>query len=109
MVLQRTLKKEVELNGIGLHTGVTIQLKIKPAPAGHGIVFVRSDLEGRPSIPARHHYIVNTQLATSIGVGPATISTVEHLLAALYGVGIDNCLIEVSGPEMPIMDGSSVV
>ena len=109
MVLQRTLKKEIELSGIGLHTGSSIHLKFKPASAGHGVVFVRSDLPGKPSIPAHYTYIVNTQMATSIGRGPVTISTVEHVLAALYGAGIDNCVIEVSGPEMPIMDGSSVV
>ena len=109
MVLQRTLKKEIELNGIGLHTGSSIHLKFKPAPAGHGIVFIRSDLPGKPSLPAHFSYIVNTQLATSLGRGSVTLSTVEHVLAALYGAGIDNCIIEVSGPELPIMDGSSVV
>jgi UDP-3-O-[3-hydroxymyristoyl] N-acetylglucosamine deacetylase len=109
MILQKTLKGEVSLAGIGLHSGKRIELKLKPAHPNFGIVFIRTDLEGSPKIPAHYKNIVSTQLATTLGIGKATISTVEHVMAALQGLGIDNAILEVNGPEVPIMDGSSTV
>ncbi len=109
MSLQRTIKNEVNLQGIGLHSGKLIRMALKPAAPNQGIIFVRSDLEGAPQIPAYYKNIVSTQLATTLGLGKATISTVEHVLAAFQGLGVDNGIIEVDGPEVPIMDGSSQV
>jgi UDP-3-O-[3-hydroxymyristoyl] N-acetylglucosamine deacetylase len=104
---QYTLKKAVSCCGVGLHTGRTVNLTLKPAPANHGIRFFRSDLVGRPEIPARVDQVVDTRLATTIGAGGARISTTEHLMAALRGSGIDNVEIEVDSHEVPIMDGSA--
>lgn len=104
---QKTLQSEVNIQGIGLHLGKQASLTIKPAPANHGIVFIRTDLKNAPTIEAHYSNVVNTQLATTLGVGNTTVSTVEHLMAALYGMGVDNALIEVDGPEVPILDGSS--
>jgi UDP-3-O-[3-hydroxymyristoyl] N-acetylglucosamine deacetylase len=104
---QRTLKRPVALDGVGLHSGSTVHLRLMPAREDHGIVFTRVDLPGKPSLPARCEYVVDTSLATTLGQGPVKIATVEHLLAALAGLGIDNCRIEVDGPEVPIMDGSA--
>lgn len=109
MTAQRTLKTEFSIAGVGVHSGQMIQLKVKPAKANQGIVFVRTDLEGTPHIPALHRNVVCTRLATTLGLGKATVSTVEHILAAFYGLGIDNATIEVNGAEVPIMDGSSRV
>jgi len=102
---QRTLKSRIPCVGIGVHTGRRIRLSLVPAPAGHGIVFRRSDL-GR-DIPATYDHVVATELCTTIGEGSARVGTIEHLMAALAGAGIDNVLIEVDGPEVPIMDGSA--
>jgi UDP-3-O-[3-hydroxymyristoyl] N-acetylglucosamine deacetylase len=107
MFPQRTVRKEVSVSGIGVHTGKSAKLTIKPAISNYGVTFTRTDLEGRPSIAAHFKNIVNTQLATTLGRGVVTVSTVEHVLAALQGLGIDNASIEVDGPEIPIMDGSS--
>jgi UDP-3-O-[3-hydroxymyristoyl] N-acetylglucosamine deacetylase len=104
---QRTLKRPVACEGVGLHSGATVQLGLMPAPVEHGIVFVRADLPGKPALPALAKNVVDTALATTLGVGEARVATVEHLLAALAGLGIDNARIEVSGPEVPIMDGSA--
>jgi UDP-3-O-[3-hydroxymyristoyl] N-acetylglucosamine deacetylase len=102
---QRTLKSRIPCVGIGLHSGRRVSLTLLPAPAGHGIVFRRTDL-GR-DIPAVHSQVVSTKLCTVIGEGAARVSTIEHLMAALGGAGIDNVLIELDGPEVPIMDGSA--
>jgi UDP-3-O-[3-hydroxymyristoyl] N-acetylglucosamine deacetylase len=107
MVFQRTLKRSVSIKGVGLHSGNNIKLTINPGRPGQGIVFVRTDIEGAPEIPAQYKHVINTQLATTLGAGKATISTVEHLLSALQGLGVDNALIEVNGPEIPILDGSA--
>lgn len=107
MNYQRTLKSPVSVEGIGLHSGRQVLLVIRPARPGQGIVFVRTDLEHCPQIQALHKNVVNTQLATTLGRGKDTVSTVEHVLAALHATGVDNALIEVSGPEVPIMDGSA--
>jgi UDP-3-O-[3-hydroxymyristoyl] N-acetylglucosamine deacetylase len=84
-----------------------VNLSLRPAPADHGIVFVRTDLPGQPVVPALSEYVVDTSLATNLGRAEARVGTVEHLLAALSGLGIDNVRIEVDGPEIPIMDGSA--
>jgi UDP-3-O-[3-hydroxymyristoyl] N-acetylglucosamine deacetylase len=102
---QHTLSKEVSCSGIGLHSGLPIFLVIKPAPADSGIRFFRTDLA--VEIPALMDRVVDTTLATTIGEGEALVSTTEHLLAALSGLGIDNAVIELNGPEVPIMDGSA--
>lgn len=109
MVFQQTLQQPVALNGIGLHSGQPARLVLNPARPGHGIVFARTDIPGAPQIPADFRHVVCTQLATTLGTfdGKVTISTVEHVLAALMGMGIDNALVEIDGPEVPIMDGSS--
>jgi UDP-3-O-[3-hydroxymyristoyl] N-acetylglucosamine deacetylase len=104
---QRTLEQAVATRGVGLHTGAQVTLTLRPAPADHGIVFHRVDLPGSPGIPATVANVVDTALATTLGKGEARIGTVEHLLAALSGLGIDNLRVEVDGPEVPILDGSS--
>jgi UDP-3-O-[3-hydroxymyristoyl] N-acetylglucosamine deacetylase len=102
---QRTLKSRIPCVGTAVHSGRRVSVTLLPAPAGHGIVFRRTDL-GR-DIPATYNRVVDTMLCTTIGEGSARIGTVEHLMAALAGAGVDNVLIEVDGPEIPIMDGSA--
>jgi UDP-3-O-[3-hydroxymyristoyl] N-acetylglucosamine deacetylase len=102
---QRTVAKRVTCTGVGLHSGKSATLTLAPAPADAGITFVRMDLG--VEIPGRNDFVVDTTLSTSIGLGPARISTVEHVLAALQGMGVDNCRVEVDGPEIPILDGSA--
>lgn len=104
---QNSICSEVKLSGVGLHTGINVQLNIKPTGANHGIKFKRVDLEGQPIIAADVDNVVDVQRGTTLQVGEARVSTVEHLLAALTGLGIDNCLIEINAPEVPIMDGSA--
>ena len=105
MIAQRTLDHSIRCSGIGLHSGRKIDLVLHPAAEDSGITFVRSDLG--VEIPARAESVTDTRLCTTIGVGDAHVSTIEHLLSALAGLGVDNARIEVSGPEVPIMDGSS--
>lgn len=107
MLKQRTLKEPVSTVGIGLHSGRRINLVLKPAAADTGIVFRRVDLEGAPDIPAKAENVNDTRLATTVNVGPARVSTIEHLMSAFNGLGIDNCLVEVNAPEIPVMDGSA--
>ncbi len=102
---QHTLAKEVSFIGIGLHTGLPVSMVIKPAKADTGIRFLRTDLN--QEIPALIDRVVDTTLATTIGMNDATVSTTEHLLSALAGLGIDNAIIDVSSAEVPIMDGSA--
>ena len=104
---QRTLREKVSCTGIGLHSGAKITLTLHPAPANTGIRFVRVDLSPEVEIPALADYVVDTTMATTIGKGEARIGTIEHLMAALSGLGIDNCRVELDGPEVPIMDGSA--
>lgn len=104
---QRTLASSFSLEGIGLHTGQQTQITVRPAEANHGYVFQRTDLEGTPTVPADCDLVVETRRGTTLEKGGVRIHTTEHLLAALYGCGIDNALIEIDGPEVPIMDGSS--
>jgi UDP-3-O-[3-hydroxymyristoyl] N-acetylglucosamine deacetylase len=105
--IQQTISREVTCSGIGVHSGRTVHLKVKPAPVNHGIQFVRTDLPNRPCIPARFNKVVDTSLATVIGSDGIIISTIEHLMAAFAGIAIDNALVEVDSHEMPIMDGSA--
>ena len=107
MVKQKTLKNVIRATGIGLHTGEKVYLTLRPAPVDTGVVFIRSDLDPMVEIKALNTSVVDTKLATTIGEGSVRISTVEHVLAAFSGLGIDNVYVEVSGPEMPIMDGSA--
>jgi UDP-3-O-[3-hydroxymyristoyl] N-acetylglucosamine deacetylase len=104
---QRTLSRTVTVEGVGLHSGAPVTLRLVPAPVNHGLVFVRSDLAHKPQIPVQSGFVTDTALATTLGADGAKVSTVEHLLAALSGLGIDNLRIEVDGPEIPIMDGSA--
>ncbi len=104
---QRTLQRTASLEGVGLHSGKRVTLRLVPAPTDHGIVFVRTDLPQKPSIPVRSEFVVDTSLATTLGAGGVRVGTVEHLLAALSGLGIDNLRIELDGPEVPIVDGSA--
>lgn len=105
---QRTLKNSFSVSGKGLHTGMAIEATFKPAPVNHGYKFQRVDLEGAPVIDALAENVMETTRGTVIGRGSAKVSTVEHALAALYAAGIDNCLIEVNAPELPILDGSAI-
>jgi UDP-3-O-[3-hydroxymyristoyl] N-acetylglucosamine deacetylase len=102
---QRTLKSRIPCVGTALHSGRRVSLTLLPAPADHGIVFRRTDL-GR-DIPATFNRVVDTRFCTTIGEGSARMGTIEHLMAALAGAAVDNALIEVDGPEVPIMDGSA--
>ncbi|MFM7815018.1 MAG: bifunctional UDP-3-O-[3-hydroxymyristoyl] N-acetylglucosamine deacetylase/3-hydroxyacyl-ACP dehydratase [Flavobacteriales bacterium] len=104
---QRTLKSAVHLTGVGLHTGAPVKLSILPAPQNHGYAFKRTDLEGQPIIPADCDLVVTTQRGTTLEYKGARVYTTEHVLAAVYGCKIDNVLIELDGPEVPIMDGSA--
>ncbi len=104
---QHTITQEVRCSGIGLHSGLEVNLIIKPAPANTGIIFKRTDLPGKPSVPAHYKYITDTTLATTLGVGDASVATVEHLMAAFMGMGIDNALVEIDGSEVPSLDGSA--
>ncbi|MCP3986465.1 MAG: UDP-3-O-acyl-N-acetylglucosamine deacetylase [bacterium] len=104
---QQTIAEKISCTGIGLHTGAPVQLTLHPARVGSGIVFVRSDLAHPVEIPARREAVTSTVMATTLGCGDATVSTVEHLLAALCSLGVDNVRIEVDGPEIPVMDGSA--
>ena len=105
---QRTLKGIVKVNGIGLHTGEKVNLEIHPAPGNHGYKFQRIDLDGQPTIKADVDLVVSTEIGTTLEQNNARIHTTEHVLAALYGCQVDNALIKVDGPEIPIMDGSSL-
>ncbi|WP_117882838.1 bifunctional UDP-3-O-[3-hydroxymyristoyl] N-acetylglucosamine deacetylase/3-hydroxyacyl-ACP dehydratase [Aureibaculum luteum] len=104
---QKTIKKEISLSGVGLHTGKQVNLTFKPAPENYGFAFTRVDLEGSPVIEARAEYVVDTQRGTNIEKNGVKIQTSEHVLAAVVGLGIDNICIELDSPEPPIMDGSS--
>lgn len=104
---QRTLAETIACTGIGLHSGKNVEVTLRSAPAGTGIVFVRTDLGHELEIPVRPDSVSRTELSTQVGRGDVSVDTVEHLLAALYGLGIDNARVEVDGPEVPGMDGSA--
>jgi len=107
MFLQRTLRKKIEVKGIGIHTGKPATLRFCPAPAGSGIHFVRTDLDGQPFVKTQVENVQATQMATTLGNSDLYVSTVEHCLSALTAYRIDNLTIEVDGPEIPIVDGSA--
>ncbi|MFO8086081.1 MAG: UDP-3-O-acyl-N-acetylglucosamine deacetylase [Desulfobacterales bacterium] len=104
---QRTLMKSVSCNGIGVHSGKKVHLKIHPAKENHGIKFKRTDIAESPSIPAIFSRVVDTSLATVIGQDGCIVSTIEHLMASFSGLSIDNALVELDSYELPIMDGSA--
>ncbi|NLP58116.1 bifunctional UDP-3-O-[3-hydroxymyristoyl] N-acetylglucosamine deacetylase/3-hydroxyacyl-ACP dehydratase [Lutibacter sp. B1] len=104
---QKTIKKEVTLSGVGLHTGNKVDMTFKPAPINNGYAFVRIDLEGKPIIEASAEYVVNTQRGTNLEKKGVSINTSEHVLAAIVALDIDNIIIEINAAEPPIMDGSS--
>ena len=105
--VEHTLATRVRCTGIGLHSGSPVDVVLNPAAAGTGIHFVRTDLEQEVCFPARAEWVVDTLLATTLGNSDARLSTVEHLIAALRGMGVDNCTVQVTGAELPIMDGSA--
>lgn len=107
MALQKTLKSSFELKGIGLHTGLEIKIKFLPVAADHGIRIKRVDMEGQPEIPALADYVTFTTRGTILKRGETQIGTIEHAMAALYALEVDNCMIEVNAPEFPILDGSA--
>lgn len=107
MIKQRTLKNSIKATGVGLHTGEKIVLNLRPAPVNTGVVFRRTDLTPPVSIKATAENVGDTSLSTSLIEGDVRISTVEHLLSAVAGIGIDNLFVDVNGPEVPIMDGSA--
>lgn len=104
---QHTLQSDATISGTGLHTGILTDLTLKPASPGFGFQFQRIDLPDKPIIKADCDLVTDTSRGTTLENNGASVSTIEHVLAALVGMGIDNCLIEINGPEMPIMDGSS--
>ena len=106
MLEQRTIEKEISVTGIGIHSGRKVTLKLLPAKEDTGIVFNRVDLSGEPEIKANALNVGATENNTSIGSGKNVVYTIEHLLSVLYGLGIDNIICELDGPEVPIMDGS---
>ena len=106
---QKTLKKEVVFSGKGVFEGQQAVVRLIPAPPGTGIIFKRVDLEGKPSIPAQLDFVSPSTRCTKIEQGKAGVLTIEHLMAALYSAGIDNLYVEVDGPEIPILDGSSLL
>ena len=105
---QKTLKGSFSLFGKGLHTGLNLTVTFNPAPENTGYKIQRIDLEGEPVIDAIAENVVDTQRGTVLGKGETRVSTVEHGLSALYALGIDNCMIQVNGPEFPILDGSAI-
>ena len=108
MMKQKTLKGSFSLCGKGLHTGLSLTVTFNPAAENTGYKIQRIDLEGMPVIDAIAENVIDTQRGTVLGKGEVRVSTVEHGLAALYALGIDNCLIQVNGPEVPILDGSAI-
>jgi UDP-3-O-[3-hydroxymyristoyl] N-acetylglucosamine deacetylase len=107
MLKQRTLKKAIKTTGVGVHTGARVEMTLRPAAADTGIVFHRTDLPRPVTIPAHASNVGDTRLSSTLAVDGATVSTVEHLMSALAGLGIDNLHVDIAGPELPIMDGSA--
>ena len=105
---QRTLAREISLTGKGLHTGISVKITFKPAPADHGYKFCRVDLPGKPVIDALAEHVTETSRGTTLVQNNASVSTVEHVLAAFHGMKVDNAFIELNGPEAPIMGGAAL-
>jgi len=106
--IRQTVAREISFAGTGLHTGENCTITFKPTDPDHGIKFLRTDIDGAQAIPADIDHVVDIERGTTIGIGEATVHTVEHVLAALTGLGIDNVLIELDGPEPPVGDGSAM-
>lgn len=106
---KKTIKGTISYKGIGLHSGHISTLTFKPAEQDDGIIFIRTDLDGKPEIPADIDHVIDISRGTTIGVGKATVATIEHVLAAIKGLNIDNIRIEVDGPEVPVADGSAII
>ena len=104
---QRTLNAPITFSGKGLHTGLAVTMTANPAPANSGISFRRVDIEGTPSVPALADYVIDTSRGTTIAKGAARVSTIEHIMSALWTLGVDNAIIDINAPETPIMDGSA--
>lgn len=104
---QNTLNGSMTFSGKGLHTGALVVMTVNPAPENHGIVFRRTDLDGMPTVPALCEYVTDTSRGTTIENGAARVSTIEHIMSALWTLGVDNALIDINAPETPIMDGSA--
>ncbi|MBD9369467.1 UDP-3-O-acyl-N-acetylglucosamine deacetylase [Xanthomonas sp. XNM01] len=107
MTRQRTLKNTIRATGVGLHSGNKVYMTLRPAPVDHGVVFRRTDLEPVVEVPAAASLVTETTLCTGLTCGEAKIQTVEHLMSATAGLGIDNMIVELSSAELPIMDGSA--
>ncbi len=107
MIKQRTLKTRVKTTGVGLHSGVKVEMALRPAAAGTGILFRRVDLDPPVDIPVDPYKVTDTRLCSALTVDNAKVATVEHLMSALAGLGIDNIVIDLTGPEVPILDGSA--
>lgn len=105
---QQTIRQVHSFNGKGLHSGTAVNMRLLPAPINHGVKFCRTDIQEKPIIEAIASNVAGTQRGTVLKRGNFSISTVEHLMSALYGLGIDNVLVEINGPELPILDGSSI-
>lgn len=106
--MQNTLATPATFTGLGLHTGQPVRMTVRPAPADHGIWFRRTDLPGRPLVPARWDAVTPSRLCTVVEAGEASVSTIEHVMAALAGSAVHNALIDIDGPEVPILDGSAM-
>jgi len=107
MIKQRTLKTPVRATGVGLHSGIKVEMTLRPAAPNSGIVFRRMDLDPPAELKADPYLVTDTRLCSMLESGAAKVSTVEHLMSALAGLGIDNLIVDLTGPEIPIMDGSS--
>jgi UDP-3-O-[3-hydroxymyristoyl] N-acetylglucosamine deacetylase len=107
MIRQRTLQNTIRATGVGLHSGKKVYLTLRPAPVNTGIVFVRTDLNPEVQVPASATLVTDTTLCTALSRGDVKVATVEHLMSALAGLGIDNAYVDISAPEVPIMDGSA--
>lgn len=107
--MSNTIASMFEISGVGLHSGVVTKVRVLPASPGEGRYFVRVDLPDKPMIPARLEVVSQTLLSTQLGEGASSVRTVEHLLAALAAMGVDNARIEIDGPEVPLLDGSALV
>jgi len=107
MIKQRTMRNSIRATGVGLHTGKKVYLTLRPAAVNTGIIFRRVDLDPIVEIPAKAKNVTDTQLSTTLSVGDVSVSTVEHLLSAMAGLGIDNAYVDINASEVPIMDGSA--
>ncbi len=106
--MQTTIAKPLKIEGVGLHTGAQVEINLLPAEANHGIIFRRVDLQDQPKVKALVDYVTDTDRGTTIQHGEASVSTIEHLMSSLVGTEIDNVLIDINGPEVPILDGSAI-